>query len=797
MANRIDVFYAFPGSHPSLKETIEQALQELKESQDVRQRKVRFKSWTEMSIGGKTVLRTITDNIDRADLFACDLTYLNFNVVFELGYAIGRFKRIWISLNPSIEGASKNYNRVLYTAAGGLGYVPYANRNELISGFVTNPPWKDLEVTPLGKAYRNQAPLEEFPSLLYLKPSIDTDAVIGVGQALTSSRFGEALVVDDPKENLSPTLEWYADKIRAADAVLVQLLADNHRDSHERKMTSSFVAGLAHAFGKPLLLVAETPFDLPVDYQTLLKVHETASQCVGLVQPWISEIEQNLPRRRARRPSDQSAKPQSLDLRKLSVGEPRAEHERRVLDSYFVETSAYYHALESSTTIVVGRRGTGKTANLFAMQDKIGADKGNHVCVIKPVGYEVDGLVRVLSEIRERSERGNLVDSLWQFLLFSELALSVFNEIKARPDYSSPSAEEMRFLDYVTAKSGTFSPPFSERLDKAVKSLFGIGKVQEALQQRARISELLHTSDISDLRVRLGAVLGARKKVAILVDNLDEPWGPGRNVEALSELLTGLVRVAVDMPELFSHQDSRRKRVNLTTTVFLRSDIFAFVQPLAAEEDKLPIQRIYWDDFELLLKLLYQRLEYAAPPDVDGRSIWNQMFPEQVVGVTPWDFITRTILPRPRDVIYIVRAAIDGAVNRGHRTVTADDLLAARRSYSEFAFSSIRAEDDPRKGKLEAVLYEFAGAPSELGYEDVCQRMAKAGVEPTDNEFYIDLLCDVNFLGVQGAQGFRYPRHEGERRTMRQVAKKLATERGQGGEIFEINAAFHQVLQIG
>jgi len=548
--------------------------------------------------------------------------------------------------------------------------------------------------------------------------------------------------------------------------------------------------------GKPLLLVAGSPFEAPMDYQTLLVVHETARHCVDSVKRWVADVENGLPRRRARRSRELVAKAGVLDLRRLSVGELRAEHERRTLDSYFVETSAYYRALESSSTIVVGRRGTGKTAILFAMQDEISKDKRDHVCVIKPVGYEIDGLVRVLEEIRERSERGYLVESLWKFLIFSELAASVFNEIAARPLLSQLDTFEKALFDYVNANRNTLLAPFSERLEGCVRSLSGIGDLHDALRQRARISELLHAGTLNQLRLLLGDVLSTRKKVAILVDNLDEPWGPGGNIQSLSELLNGLIRVAGEIPEQFGHHDSRRKRVNLTITVFIRSDIFAFVQPLATEEDKLPIQRVVWDDPELLLKLVYQRLEYAAPAGLEGKEIWARVFPDKVVGVSAWEFITRTVLQKPRDVIYIVRAAVDGAVNRGHPTVTAEDMLAARRAYSEFAFNSIKAEDDPRKGKLEAVLYEFGGAPRTVTYDAICERIVRAGAASEDCEFYVDLLCDVNFLGVEGAQGFRYCRDEGERRTTRRVARSLAREHGRDQELFEINAVFHEVLQI-
>ena len=48
-------------------------------------------------------------------------------------------------------------------------------------------------------------------------------------------------------------------------------------------------------------------------------------------------------------------------------------------------------------------------------------------------------------------------------------------------------------------------------------------------------------------------------------------------------------------------------------TVLLRSDIFAFIQHLMPEQDKLPIVRVTWDDRELLLRMLEERMLHGAP----------------------------------------------------------------------------------------------------------------------------------------------------------------------------------------
>ncbi len=792
MTKRVAVFYAYPSTPVSLDESIQNALRVLKLSPIIKKANVRLKAWPSLSTAGKKLISGITQSIDQASIFACDLTYPNANVVFELGYAIGKFKRIWISLNTTIEDASKDYKR-LYGGLLSAAYAGYENHNNLADAFISDAPWKSLDQALLGDHLRRQAPRPETPALLYTRPDLNTDAIIATSEFLEGSRFGNYLIIDDPKENPTATMEWYAEKIHEVDAILVHLLADNQQNALEHNVKASFVAGLALGFRKHIQMLAHTPFVCPVDYQQLLKCHDTAQECLTSLKNWHDGLP--ISRRRPRRREEARREARTLELRNLSIGEPVAENENQSLDEYFIETSAYFDALNAQQIIFLGRRGTGKTAILIALETALRNDRRSHVCTIKPVGYEVDGLIRVLKENLHRAESGFLIESLWKFLIYGELASSAYNEITSRPVHIVRTEEETKLLDYLDRNAEVFSLPFSQRVNRAVTSLIGIASTGDPDQQRTRISELLHEREIRDLREHLGKVFMDRGRVAILMDRLDDPWGPAHEVEHLSAMLSGLLRVGSNIIDDFQSSYHRRDPVAISIIVFLRSDIYAHVQPLTVEQDKLPLRRIVWDDKELLIKVIDERLEHAAkhfPAD----TIWQRLFPQEVVGMPTQDWIIYHSLPRPRDIIYFVKAAIAVALNRGHLVVTQDDFLDAREKYSRFVFTSVLAEDSPQKRKLEAVLYEFAGAPRSMAASDLTSRIEKAGVDESDIGFYIDLLCDINFIGIQTTAGFKFSSDEDERRSLRKVSEKLAAQSGQGEEAYEINPAFYQVLQI-
>ncbi len=93
MDTKVSGFFAFPSQHEHLVETIESSIAQINSTiGDV----VVLRSWRSLAVGGRVIIREICEAIDECELFLCDLTHLNHNVLFELGYAVAKDKRIWI-----------------------------------------------------------------------------------------------------------------------------------------------------------------------------------------------------------------------------------------------------------------------------------------------------------------------------------------------------------------------------------------------------------------------------------------------------------------------------------------------------------------------------------------------------------------------------------------------------------------------------------------------------------------------------------------------------------------------------
>src|SRR4051812_34816560 len=83
-------FFGYPSNPATIGETIRTAVTEIN-----RGGVAQIRTWEGLNISGRIIIQEILQAIDESQFFCIDLTGLNFNVMFELGYAIARNKVIF------------------------------------------------------------------------------------------------------------------------------------------------------------------------------------------------------------------------------------------------------------------------------------------------------------------------------------------------------------------------------------------------------------------------------------------------------------------------------------------------------------------------------------------------------------------------------------------------------------------------------------------------------------------------------------------------------------------------------
>ena len=190
--------------------------------------------------------------------FICDLTSLNRNVLFELGYAIAKNKRIWITLDTSLEAPVKNYRKLGLLST--IAYSGYQNSVDLTRNFFEEQPYQDLNSTIYKRIIENLESNDRKPFLFYLKSEIQTDASIELTRRLNESKI--RLVTDDPEEISGQPLIWYAQKVYSSFGVITHFISDDREENSILLQNSkySLISGIAFGLGKPLLMFAHSPF---------------------------------------------------------------------------------------------------------------------------------------------------------------------------------------------------------------------------------------------------------------------------------------------------------------------------------------------------------------------------------------------------------------------------------------------------------------------------------------------------------------------------------------------------------
>ncbi len=787
MAAKNRCFVAYPSTPPALSETVEEAIRLLQQGQVVD-----ITGWKSTSVSGKFIITEICKAIDDSEIFTCELTDLNHNVLFELGYAIARNKRIWVILDPSIERSKSDYEKFkLFTT---IGYTAYLNSREIVEAFYNDQPYLDIENTIFKTAIESVIGVRDQVTLLYLKSGIETDASIKLSRLING--LAVPSVVDDPGEERLQTLSWYASQAYRACAVVVHFLSKQHTGSRLHNAKNSFVSGLSYGFGKPLLMLAHQPYDSPIDYSDLLQTHKTAAQCESLAIPWLKRVEitYSSETKEGLQYAEQVAA--QTELQRLSFGESVAEREVEELSDYFVPIATYMEARETEHSIIVGRKGSGKTAILYKLAGELSPNPENHVCIIKPVAYELEGILQMLRQALPIAEKGFLIESFWKFLIYTELAKSVCDHLATLPVHYQQSDAEKELCKFVADNAPIIAQEFSIRLESVVRKLQVISVAESAETHRLKISELLHSNIISKLRFFLGPVFGKKRRVVILVDNLDKAWNQQGDLPALCNLLFGLLEVSRRIAVDFEKSDHWRKAINLSLLIFLRSDIFAQIVRFIPERDKVYYSRITWDDPEILLSVIEQRLMNSSGI-ISPNQIWSRYFCPTVKGMETRKYLTRFILPRPRDLIYLCKLALVNAVNRRHLMVEEQDVLDAQYQYSKYALDSLEAENGMRMDILEPLLYEFVGAPEIVDTSEIMKAMEHCGISTNKLDEVIHLLCELTFLGREiESNRFEYLYNEEDQGKYQVMARKTAELRGVGKERLRINDAFHSYLEI-
>ena len=316
-------------------------------------------------------------------------------------------------------------------------------------------------------------------------------------------------------------------------------------------------------------------------------------------------------------------------IRPNALGDLRAEADNEMLDKAFCETADFRTLIETSDrNIVVGRRGTGKSA--LTMQLQRHWEKSSHTIIkINPEEHQTIGLrpkVSLFGDTFKKIRAGSRL--AWRYALMMEAAQSLQSKYKFSKSDGFLSVKS-RVNEWL-ANGDNIIDRYAETLNQVINL---------ELMPEERISDLSKSLDLTKVEAALTESCSETKHtVVFLIDRLDEGYEPD---DSGIGLVDGLVQAAIDI---------KTRIPGIKSVIFLRDNIFRAVQmhdPDYSRNIEGHVLRLHWDT-DSLLEFATKRLKIAFNIKHEAsQRIWNHCTGNELKGREGFNRCLKLTLYRP------------------------------------------------------------------------------------------------------------------------------------------------------
>lgn len=372
-----------------------------------------------------------------------------------------------------------------------------------------------------------------------------------------------------------------------------------------------------------------------------------------------------------------------------------------MLEHAFYESPDYKTLIETSDRpIVVGRRGTGKSALLFKLKSYLSsADR----TVVAEMVAEEDQIIGLRPLIQLFGESFRLVRSgsrtVWRYAFLIEIACVLIKKYKAEKlhgyEFLQDRTREWLSLDYSVC--GRVKALLEKHVDAKTSVESRIGNLSRKLKLK-ELEEAIHE-----------ALEKTRFSAVLLIDKLDEGYEPD---DLGIGLVDGLVQAAVDINSQFSE---------IRIVVFLRDNIFRSIakeDPDFSRDIEGQVLRLHWDEYALF-NLATARLQTAFHLNAESSiKIWNRCVTGSLDGKDGFRLCLRSTLYRPRDVLNLLNEAFLTAGKQNRDRIIETDISGTSKSISDNRLNDLRKEYSAIFPGLSEFAAAFTAQSAEQSYVD-------------------------------------------------------------------------------
>lgn len=688
------IFFAYESGHQENKDAIIKGIEQFNSHQS----SYYASSWEELRIGGKIIDKTIFKSIDNCEIFSCDLSYLNHNVLFELAYAIAKSKKLQIFLNPTINNSRKNYSEIKILK--NVGYVEFQNAKDILKGLQQK---LKIDTILINQILNIDSIKKDENEIFLINNSLNSQASLDIESNINKLNYKN--IISKPSEVVYQTLAWFIKNIISSKIIIVHLVSYEKVDYFKLNSELSFYAGIAIGLGKEVILVAPKPYKAPIDYSDILIEYDDADDCVLKTLNFIEYIQRKnneFIEKKLEEIKIIKNDTEDLNLLKLGIGFETAEDEEKELLNYFVEIDAYNHALKRKSTILVGRKGSGKTALFYKLKNELDSEINFYNVILKPDSEELLENIDFSRLYSSESSKKTFLFSVWKYLLLSKIFISIIDKIKAN-SLVSQNTQNKELLDYYNSNEKLLSLNF-------YGVLLSIYKKNESnkIFENPKLLEQFYIEVYKPLHNLLIQYFTKKKyiKIIILADNLDKTWETKNDLSLQSEMILTFLEFINKIPKELNNEF-----IEICSLIFLRKDIFDYIKLEAREPDKLITKsvEIDWRNHkEKLQELIEKRFKYSLNlnESYDINQIWSKYF-KLNKNEKPYDLIKEIVVCRPRDMIYFVSKLFESAINSNKKNINENDFTYAIEAYTKFLHGNLIAELKAEYPEIEDIMNQI------------------------------------------------------------------------------------------
>ncbi|MDY1592116.1 MAG: hypothetical protein RBS85_08195 [Methanofastidiosum sp.] len=718
-------FIAYPGNPPVIGQSIENAIKSNPNAS----------SWKALDIYGHFISEEVIRGINNCDLFIADISVLNLNVTYEIGYAIGRGKRVLLTKNSSIKEVEPFIREVGIFDT--IGFSQYENSRQLSTIIKDSESKSPLKISfPIN----TKAPVY----LIDIKHKSDWATRI-VSRIKKSGYIFRSF---DPNE--SPRLSAYdaISQVASSYGVVVPLLASSFETFSIHNMRASFIAGLSDGMEKATCIIQSGDDPVPLDYRDFVNVTYDPSDVDKHIAKFASRVAT------AFQKGDTYKKNKTISfLQSLDLGASTAENEMKTLDNYYLRTDQFLKSLRGENHLCVGRKGSGKSAIFLQIRDlERSRDRSQNIVLdLKPEGYKLVKFKELVLSFLEEGTLQHTIMAFWEYVLLLEICHKLLQKDQHRHLTNHELFEPYKKLSELYDETNYDTEgDFSERITGL------IGKIHNDYQNKyggkdnvrlssAQITELLYTHDVKSLKDEVLSYMKHKGVLWLLFDNIDKGW-PATGLEH-EDLM--IIRALIDSTRKIEKQFSKVDII-VKSIIFLRNDVYELLVKETSDRGKEANVMLDWTDPDLLRELVRLRIiSNDLDENIPFASVWLQVCTSHYKGEESSQYLIDRSLMRPRFLLNLINQCKSFAVNLNHSVIEQDDIEKGLEAYSSDLLADIHYEiDDIAPGSGES-LYAFIGCQQILHHTDVGNLLYDFGIEKDLAKKIIKILLWYGFLGLQ------------------------------------------------